>query len=1837
MSDLAPPALSHRIGRRCKTILRWLTGHITKPPLLIPLAVLLALWLGFQQNAGLYRRGAVPSQFYDVTLIIVLILPPAVGHVTAWLSGHRSGFWWLIWVPTLAIYWLRPWHTGTGWALFWAEHLEGWKYFKDILRLQEQAPLHTFIRLSGILAMVLVTFMVAARSWFRFIAWMREVGRDAGKDNSKSGAGAGKAEGLPHATWASAADVRDTFSHKGGIVLGEHTDPLKQDRGFDPGRPRSWNGQGKGRLITMDPARGNGHVVVLAASAGYKTAGIVIPNILNYNGPLVVVDPKGDLYARTREARESKGFKPRVIDARHGFDPFKLIAPLAPEAPSVYLTMARTLMPLGERASDISEYFHDMSTTLFAALMGHFIAENCNNVAAEISAFINRKREDVIENAIEIAGNYNFPFISDELQGLAALDERTFPGVVKGISNKLAFTRFPDVAAYGQSDDSPDEHLAALEPGSDIFINFPGQAAEDFSSFSRLLIGAIYVTCELTEQPDRPRARRLFLIDEARVLGGMSALNTIRDAGRSIGLHLMLIYQNYGQLNKAWGGEAGAAAWLDSCEARVISAVGSSRTATEIVNMLGRRTLRTRVQGSSASNPIMTPMGGTVSSSEQEQIREVPLMSAATLGQLPDHGTLIFTRRSKPILATKAIYFTREEMASRVKSPDAVTKELDATRRRSAIMTRIRDREMQNIPNPQPTLDRSAVQDSNDETGPDGSESAPTTPRKDAPDQPDNGALPAPDYTSEETDPSASPDYLARTRGRIAADRAKKAEQQEKMDETPEAEAPAQDASLEPAPDQSGVDHTDHEESGDDQNLGSDPVEPRDPPHWMSDPDGLSEPDRKIATMILGMLEGRADVHAAVSRALPAAPSGDGTHNEPAQPAAPATSEADFDPDAPIAPEDDEPSADAPTGPADAPAPDPEEASPEEIEGDTSGDEIAALADMLWTEPSDNPATSAGDAEGTEVGENDAAAANATEDADNMDGGDRSEDEPNGPSPTDGQTATKDPASPADETSPEDIEGDTFGKKIAALADMLWADQRETPVIGTEDADGASNAESDATEMNATQDADNMDGGDRSEDEPNDPSPTVGQTATKDPASPADETSPEENEGDTFGNEIAALADMLWADQRETPVIGTEDADGASNAESDATEMNATEDADNMDGGDRDEVEPSDPSPTVGQTATKDPASPAEKTSTEESEGDTSGDEIEALADMLWAGQPETPATGAEDAEGASNAESDAREMNASEDADNMDGGDRSEEEPNDRSTTDGQTATKDPASPAEKTSPEENEGDTSGEEIEALADMLWAGQVETPAVGAEESKVAEVAENEPTVTNATEDPDHVEGGDRDEAAPNNPSPTDGQTAAKDPASPAEETSPGENEGDTSSDDIEALADMLWAGQPETPATGAENAEQPPEPVGTNKGTGKAASAKAMAPRKQARKPDPAAQRKHALNANEIREAFEPRLEEFFIDRFGEPAQRRTANWRPRDRDAFSVLMNTTERGKFFDFATGKGGGLFDLIAIELCNLPQADADFPRVLQAAADYIGFSPTAITPEARKIREQQKEERARKALAEERRNEMENIQLVQALSRHAKPVTGSPAQDYLVSRRITKWPTTALAFLPSLELPESLRSRIYYPEQFALVVWATDKNGTTTGGQRILIGRDLSKSAPDVRKRKPCFGAISGSVARFPASSPAEGAPLIIAEGPESALSIWQATGHEVWAVFGVSGWARAPIPLDRPIILAPDRDAPDSPAGIAFRKAVAHQLARGCDLRIAPAPEPVGSKRDLNDTLMRADGGPDAVCAAINAAHPAGPDDLPDDETERDEDEHTDETDPEGPT
>ena len=1626
MSDTTRLSGLRRTGRVLGTASLWLARQIINPAMLIPIMVLLLTWLGFQQNAALYRRAVLASHWYDATTITALLLPPLIGHLAAWFSGHRSGAWWMLWIPAVALYWLRPWHTGTDWAFFWREHLNAWDHFVDILRLQEQAPLRSFIRLGGILTMAMVSFMVLARSWLRLAARLKDMGRDAGEGTAVGGGGAGKAEGLPQATWASTSEVRRQFSHKGGIVLGEHTDPLERTPDFDPDTPRSWNGQGKGRLITMNPARGNGHVVVLAASAGYKTAGIVIPNILHYDDPLVVIDPKGDLYARTRDARKAMGFEARVIDARHGFDPFRMIAPLAPEAPSVYLTMARTLMPLGERASDISEYFHDMSTTLFAALMGHFISENSDNVARDISTFINREREEVIDEARDIAARYDFPFISDELEGLAALDERTFPGVVKGISNKLAFTRFPDIAAYGQSSESPEAHLAALGPKSDIFINFPAQAAEDFSSFPRLLIGAIYVASELTEQPDRPRARRLFLVDEARVLGGTSALNTIRDAGRSLGLHLMLIYQNYGQLTTAWGGESGAAAWLDSCEARVISAVGSSRTANDIVTMLGRRTLRTRVQGSSASSPVMTPMGGSVSSSEQEQIREVALMSASALGQLPAHGALIFTRRTKPILATKAIFFTRDGMAARVRSPDAVTSELEATQRRDAVMKRMRDQKLKDLPDPQPGLRRRTMSGHQDDI----EEAMPyETKERDTP---------RPDEMAQQVDPSGphlNPDWEDASSsgqntdafhhlGTTPPDTGKTA--------APEADrVRASEASKMNASETGRIDAS---VSGDDTSV----------------PDFRARNRRRIAAA----LAEKARRKQAKKTAQPSTtPGKDDAKEEATQIAS--------EPKKPAPPKSDA-GQDAGTEPFPDPGMKTRQAAlreQEDVEAEIQPEDAAVTGHEAIADEDHRQTTA------RTGGPSQESTTSGTDDAAN--------------------------ASAPDETGLEQVD-DAYEAAMDLEADPDMEPQY-----------AAFEGEMDAGGTEAFR-----------------PDPAIGPDDPQ-PVAFDQVHDPEDTSGggyDLTDEDHVDMADIMGFLARR-PVLRA----ALAHALRDETEqmVGSGPDAEDMTPGE--DISENGPAGDARPKVVPDIAPPEEAVDTAEQEhtGTTDADEDSANQVDEPGATPEDP----------------------------------------------------DPTEPAQQADPArqvrnntEPEDDFSKLAIDAAIDMLWVEKLDIPP--------ARGSRTDPETGSAN-------------ATDKDPDPEDTRTDAAVNAEPGR--------------DAEASSKPDAPTDPAPVAKTKEPRKAKPGPAGPKR-------------RKSATRDDPVARRRRALKAAEVRDAFDPHIEEFFRDRFGEPARPGAADWRPKDRGGFSLCVRGEKRGQWYDHHAGHGGWLFDLIAVELCNLPDAKADFPRVLEAAADYIGFSPANETPQTRKARQERKEKRDRKAQAEDRRRAEDTALLVLALKGLAQPVAGSPAEAYLAQRHITEYPETGLAFLPPLDthLPPSLLDHVHSPDHPALVVWATNEAGTVTGGQRILL--DATGQPASVTPGKPCFGTVSGAPARFPARDGATKGPLLVAEGPESALSLRVATGFESWAVFGVSNWLSAPLPRDREIILAPDRDAPDSPAGKAFRKAVAHHLAKGCRLALAPAPEPEGSKKDLNDTLM--DRGADGVRAALDSAHPPGPEDLP---------------------
>lgn len=337
-----------------------------------------------------------------------------------------------------------------------------------------------------------------------------------------------------------------------------------------------------------------------------------------------------------------------------------------------------------------------------------------------------------------------------------------------------------------------------------------------------------------------------------------------------------------------------------------------------------------------------------------------------------------------------------------------------------------------------------------------------------------------------------------------------------------------------------------------------------------------------------------------------------------------------------------------------------------------------------------------------------------------------------------------------------------------------------------------------------------------------------------------------------------------------------------------------------------------------------------------------------------------------------------------------------------------------------------------------------------------------------------------------------------------------------------------------------------------------------------------------------------VKEAAIDRAEELFRLAWGEPQQPAARQWRAKDSSARAMWMQGHKRGRWHDFKSGAGGDVLELVAVEFCGLSSAADDFRRVLEEAARLCGIS-TDAAPNLAQL-EARKAERKRAADVAQEAEEAQRAATVAGLQARAQETAKSPAEAYLRGRAIDAFPAGPLAYLPPVP-----GMAVLHPQWPALVVWAQDDFGRIMGGQRILICEDGSK-APE-GPRKFSFGKISGFPARFPAR--VENSPLCIAEGPETALAIWQATGFEVWAVLSVNFFETAPAPLNRQVILCPDCDAPDSPAAKAFERGCMELAGRGCEVWIARAPEPEGSKRDLADTLQEQ--GPEAVKEAVKAA------------------------------
>lgn len=332
----------------------------------------------------------------------------------------------------------------------------------------------------------------------------------------------------------------------------------------------------------------------------------------------------------------------------------------------------------------------------------------------------------------------------------------------------------------------------------------------------------------------------------------------------------------------------------------------------------------------------------------------------------------------------------------------------------------------------------------------------------------------------------------------------------------------------------------------------------------------------------------------------------------------------------------------------------------------------------------------------------------------------------------------------------------------------------------------------------------------------------------------------------------------------------------------------------------------------------------------------------------------------------------------------------------------------------------------------------------------------------------------------------------------------------------------------------------------------------------------------------------DIRRGLRAETENLCRALLGEPSIKLRHEWRwGKGNGSFAVVITGRKRGLWNERASDVGGDLLDLIRRE------KGGDFREVLDWARGFLGMAkPEGWQPHQRRERPEEEVRAEREAEQAERdRKKGVAVRLWEA----SVSLAGTPAELYLTETR--KIPRPAPGW------PSAVR---FHPGRCALVLAATTAAGDVQAVQLVHLTKDGQKRIEEDRPTKQSFGPQDGAVVRLGGNTEA----LLLAEGPETGLSLWASTGRETWIALG--SVSKVQPPALRRLVVCADDDPRNAPAAKAVSRAVSAWRKDSWDVAVATPWNPRRfDKSDFNDLLR--DKGPLAVRTRIKVAlQPQGP-------------------------
>lgn len=411
--------------------------------------------------------------------------------------------------------------------------------------------------------------------------------------------------------------------------------------GLDPKTGRAVRVQVQGTLVTIAPPRKG------------KTATLVIPNLAYpepgaWNGPAVVIDPKGEVFRAVAERRRALGRRVLCLDPLalvHGEDTWN---PLAGRDASDILYLqhsAFALLPESTRSDEASTYFRNRAADLLVGAM--LVALNGDRPSV---VEVQRLLEDdakFTEGSMSLLQDRNEPAVRSAL-GILRSDPKTRDPIQSTAKQTLQWL---NDARMRRLVSSSSFQLSDLCTGEvDLFVTVPTEYIGVLAPFLRWLLSDLFMAV----RRNRPAERILIFLDEAAALGRFDAILTAAGELPGYGASLWSIWQYRSQIVTNYG-EAGASTILNTAEFVTVSDLSAvdPEESERWSQVIGQYTALVET----TSWPAAGKGEATVSRAPQA----APLLTKETLVTKPADELLVLPNSAKyprhPILLKKTYAF----------------------------------------------------------------------------------------------------------------------------------------------------------------------------------------------------------------------------------------------------------------------------------------------------------------------------------------------------------------------------------------------------------------------------------------------------------------------------------------------------------------------------------------------------------------------------------------------------------------------------------------------------------------------------------------------------------------------------------------------------------------------------------------------------------------------------------------------------------------------------------------------------------------------------------------------------------------------------------------------------------------------------------------------------------------------------------------------------------------------------------------------------------------------------------------------------------------------------